>query len=257
MQNTLIYSTFYAIILLKHQMLYFINKMKGVMFMSSSLSKQTQENIINLIKLQSLQPGDKLPTEYELADSLNVGRSTIREAVKALASRNILIIKQGSGTFISSEMGITDDPLGLSLINNDTSLALDMINFRIIFEPETALLAAINATNQDVQRIEQTCYLVEDLIHSGKEYSKQDADFHEAIALASGNKIITRITKVIHLSVQKNIFVTEDSLVEDTLIYHRQITNAIKNNDPTGAKCGMIMHLNKLRNYIVNKQSQE
>ncbi len=219
-----------------------------------SLSDKTQHDIINIIKEHNLKSGDKLPTEYELTEILQVGRSTVREAVKALASRNVLSIRQGAGTFISSAMGITEDPLGLSLLQDSTSLALDMINFRIIFEPQMAMLAAINATSKDYNRIDETCSLVEKLIKSGKEYSKEDSDFHEAIALASGNKIIMRIIKVIHLSVQKNIFVTEDSLSDATLIYHRQITEAIKNNDPTGAQCGMIMHLNALRNYIIHKQ---
>lgn len=223
--------------------------------MSATLSKKAQDELIEIIKKNNLKPGDKLPTETELVNILNVGRSTVREAVKALASRNILTIRQGAGTFISPEMGITEDPLGLSLITKDTSLALDMINFRIIFEPEMAALAAINATSIDLNHIEHSCSVVEQLIKSNQEYSQEDSAFHEAIALASGNKIITRIIKVIYQSIQRNIFVTEDSLSSDTLIYHRQITTAIKNHDPVGARCGMIMHLNKLRDYIMKKNS--
>lgn len=230
---------------------------KGMLNMAVSLAAKIQDEIIKLIKENNLRPGDKLPTEYELAEILNVGRSTVREAVKALATRNILKIRQGAGTFISDDMGITEDPLGLSLLNEDASLALDMMNFRIIFEPEIALLAAINATKSDYQRIEETCSLVEKLIRKKAPYGKEDAAFHEAIALASGNKIITRIIKVVHLSVIKNIFVTNDSLSSDTLVYHRLIADSIKNNDPTGAKCAMIMHLNKLRDYMIRKQSRQ
>ena len=142
----------------------------------------------------------------ELADKLNVGRSTIREAVKALASRNILKIRQGSGTFISSDMGIVKDPLGLSLISNDINLAFDMINVRLIFEPEMAALAAINATDDDCAAIDKACSAVEKLINSNTEYSKEDSRFHEAVARASGNKVIDRINKVINSSIQKNIF---------------------------------------------------
>ncbi|WP_196604445.1 FadR/GntR family transcriptional regulator [Pectinatus haikarae] len=222
--------------------------------MSVSLSEITQQNIIQLIKTNALDAGDKLPTEYELADRLNVGRSTIREAVKALASRNILKIKQGAGTFVSSERGMIKDPLGLSLINDDVNLAFDMINVRLIFEPEMAALAATNATEDDCAAIGEACTVVEKLIENSNEYSTEDSAFHEAIARASGNKIIDRIVKVIHSSVQKNIFVTEDSLKNDTLIYHRQIFQAIKDNDIVGARCGMIMHLNNLRNFILKKR---
>lgn len=222
--------------------------------MSHPLSEITQQNIIKLIKDNDLNAGDKLPTEYELANQLNVGRSTIREAVKALASRNILKIKQGAGTFVSSEKGMIKDPLGLSLIRNDVNLAFDMINVRLMFEPEMAALAAMNATKDDCINIGKTCSVVEKLIKNNKEYGKEDSAFHEAIARASGNTIIDRIVKVIHSSVQKNIFVTEDSLRNDTIIYHRQIFQAITDNDIVGARYGMVMHLNNLRNLIVKKR---
>ena len=223
----------------------------------ASLVETVQQNIIQFIKSNSMAAGDKLPTEYELADKLNVGRSTIREAVKALASRNILKIKQGSGTFISSDMGIVKDPLGLSLISNDINLAFDMINVRLIFEPEMAALAAINAAVEDCEAIDNACTIVEKLMNNGKEYSKEDSHFHEVIARASGNKIIDRIIKVINSSIQKNIFVTEDSLRNDTLIYHRQIADAIKEHDSIGARCGMITHLNILRNYMVVQKRRQ
>lgn len=222
--------------------------------MSKHLSELAQQDIIELIKENQFKPGDKLPTEYELAAKLGVGRSTVREAVKALASRNVLKIKQGSGTFISAGMGMAKDPLGLSLMKNDIELAFDMINVRLIFEPDMAAMAAVNATDSDCKKMEEACLAVEKLIIAGKEYSKEDSIFHEKIARAGGNKIIDRIVRVIHSSVQKNIFVTEDSLKNDTLTYHRQILEAIRDHDIVGARCGMIMHLNNLRNLIIKKK---
>ena len=59
-----------------------------------------------------IQRGEKLPNEFELAESLNVGRGTIREAVKLLVSRNILEIRRGKGTFVAQEPGVADDPYG-------------------------------------------------------------------------------------------------------------------------------------------------
>ena len=67
------------------------------------------DKIIKLIVDDNLKIGDRLPNEYELADKLGVGRSTVREAIKALVSRNILEINRGSGTFI--KCGVAEDPL--------------------------------------------------------------------------------------------------------------------------------------------------
>ncbi|WP_334294249.1 FadR/GntR family transcriptional regulator [Lachnospira eligens] len=65
---------------------------------------------------EHLQPGDKLPNEAHLAKELNIGRSSLREAMKLLASRNIVTIRQGSGTYVASSPGVVDDPLGFTFI---------------------------------------------------------------------------------------------------------------------------------------------
>ena len=74
------------------------------------------EQIIGLIQEKNLQPGDRLPNEQELATLLEVGRSTLREAIRRLVTRNILVVRQGSGTYVSDQMGVPEDPLGLTFI---------------------------------------------------------------------------------------------------------------------------------------------
>lgn len=65
-----------------------------------SLPQKISEDIISLILEENLQPGDKLPNETILSERLNAGRSSVREAMKLLASRNIVTIRQGSGTIL-------------------------------------------------------------------------------------------------------------------------------------------------------------
>ena len=83
--------------------------------MQRPLVERTADAIIKFITSENLTAGDKLPNEYELAKTLDVGRSTIREAVRSLVSRNILEVRQGSGTYVSENTGISDDPLGFAL----------------------------------------------------------------------------------------------------------------------------------------------
>ncbi|MBP2855705.1 FadR family transcriptional regulator, partial [Acinetobacter baumannii] len=73
---------------------------------NKTLVEVTTDKILRYLKEMQLQVGDKLPNEYELSDYLEVGRSTVREAVRALASRNILEVRQGAGTFVSDKRGI-------------------------------------------------------------------------------------------------------------------------------------------------------
>lgn len=83
-----------------------------------SLAQQVASKMEEFIKEQRYKVGDKLPNEFELATELNVGRGTIREAIKLLAARNVVIIQRGKGTFVSENPGLTEDPLGLSFITD-------------------------------------------------------------------------------------------------------------------------------------------
>ena len=199
--------------------------------MSKSLVNITINKILNMIKEQKLKPNDKLPTVDELASAFSVGRSTIREALKVLSAQNIIVIKQGAGTFVSEKEGISRDPLGLEYISDDINVIFDMVTLRLIFEPEMASMAAQFATRKDIQDIKYYCEEVEQLIEQGEDYHKADAGFHIAIAKASGNGVIHKITQVIHSSIKKNIFMTDNILCKDTVIFHRRITNCIENGD--------------------------
>lgn len=219
--------------------------------MSKSLVNITINKILNMIKEQKLKPNDKLPTVDELASAFSVGRSTIREALKVLSAQNIIVIKQGAGTFVSEKEGISRDPLGLEYISDDINVIFDMVTLRLIFEPEMASMAAQFATRKDIQDIKYYCEEVEQLIEQGEDYHKADAGFHIAIAKASGNGVIHKITQVIHSSIKKNIFMTDNILCKDTVIFHRRITKCIDDGDINGAKYAMINHLDAQRQYLI------
>lgn len=220
--------------------------------MSKSLVNITINKILNMIKEQKLKPNDKLPTVDELASAFSVGRSTIREALKVLSAQNIIVIKQGAGTFVSEKEGISRDPLGLEYISDDINVIFDMVTLRLIFEPEMASMAAQFATRKDIQDIKYYCEEVEQLIEQGEDYHKADAGFHIAIAKASGNGVIHKITQVIHSSIKKNIFMTDNILCKDTVIFHRRIIDCIENGDISGAKYAMINHLDAQRRFLID-----
>ena len=224
---------------------------------SKSLSEIAAEQIIEFIKDNKMLPGDRLATEYELAEKLNVGRSTVREAFKTLASRNILEIRHGAGTFISSKRGIPNDPLGLTFIYDNNRLALDLLDVRLLFEPEMAALAAIHATRVQCKEIDNQMHIVEDLINKDLDHSEADMKFHYLIAEASGNVVIRNLIPIIHSSIEKSIKVTNNSLRENAKIYHRKIVEAIKSGDIQGSRFSMMTHLNANREYIIQKHKEE
>ena len=217
------------------------------------LSNTVEEQIIAMIHAKGMKPGDKLANEYELAKLLQVGRGTVREAIKSLVSKNILVVRQGSGTFVSPRQGVPSDPLGLAFAKKDKSLALDLLEVRLILEPEIAAIAAVRATDEDVQRLEFQCAKVEKLIQEKKPYHQQDVLFHQYIAQGSQNQVVNTLVPVIYSSTSLNIDLTHNGLLKNTLQYHRQLVDTIRHHDPQGARYAMICHLAENRRNIAEK----
>jgi DNA-binding FadR family transcriptional regulator len=207
------------------------------------LGEQTSERIIQLIIDNGWEAGDKLPNEYELANMLNVGRSTIREAVKALVSRNILEIRRGAGTYISEKGGIADDPLGLTFVKDKFKLAVDLLEVRFMIEPSIAAIAAVKAAEEEIQQMSDLCDEIEELILKGEPYREKDIEFHTAIAKSSKNLVVGNLIPIINSSITIFMDITNQKLRSETIETHREVLNAIKARDSNGARDAMYLHL--------------
>jgi len=210
---------------------------------AKSLVEQISERIIQLIMDNDWQVGDKLPNEYDLADMLNVGRSTIREVIKALVSRNVLEIRRGAGTFISQKCGIADDPLGLTFVKDKFKLALDLLEVRFMIEPSIASIAAIKATDEEIEEMSSLCDEIDSLILRNEPYLEKDIEFHTAIAKSSKNLVMVNLIPIINSSIAIFIDITNQKLRNETIETHREILNSIKKHDSNGAHDAMLLHL--------------
>lgn len=212
-------------------------------YISKSLPEQIAEKITHYIIENNLQVGDKIPNEFELGEILGAGRSSIREAVRILASRNILVIKQGAGTFVADNTGVSADPLGLIFTKDRYKLAKDLIQVRIILEPEIAAIAANKATEENIKEIYDHCGKVEELINSRQNHMLEDVKFHEAIARCTDNIVIEKLIPIINTSVAVFANITSRQLREETITTHRAIADAIAGHNSEDAKHAMTMHM--------------
>lgn len=210
---------------------------------NKSLPKDISDKIVKYIIEEKLNPGDRLPNEYELMQLYGVGRNTIRESLKILSSRNIITIKQGSGTYISQKAGVSDDPLGLSLILDREKLINDILDFRIIIEPTIAELAAQNATEENIRNLEKILNTMESKVNNRENFLESDQLFHIELAKISNNIIISKIIPIITEGIK--IFATEVSETEytQTLLSHKKLFNAVKDHKPKDAKDIMAFHI--------------
>lgn len=220
-----------------------------------ALAERVAERLFQHLLDEKTAPGTKLPNEYELANRFGVSRGTIREAVRLLASRGILRIKHGSGTYVVSLMPLQVDPLGLDAIEDRVQLALDLTDVRLMLEPGIAEMAARNRTAEEAARLSEYCDAVRKKIEAGEDYLSEDMNFHYYIAKCSHNMVVEPLMPIIDLAVISIANITRRELLNATIDTHREILNGILNQDPQAARAAMSMHL--AMNRVVIQHAQE
>lgn len=208
------------------------------------------DKIIDLIESKELLPGEKLPSEQELMKELNVGRGTIREAIKSLVSRNIVEIRRGVGTFVAKNTEVVEDPLGFSFINNKKKLVKDSMDVRLLLEPSIARWAARNATDSEILEIIELSKRIEKAILNDEDYSDLDVEFHTKIANSSRNLVVENLIPILNMNIRSLIDVTHAVLREHTILSHKKIANAIKERDEEMAERLMREHIEINQNYL-------
>lgn len=226
-------------------------KLKTLNYSQKLLPQRAAEQITEMIADRQLKAGDKLPNEFEMASQLNVGRGTIREAVKILVSRNVVEIRRGSGTFVCDNPGVLEDPFGFAFVEDKQRLALDLCEFRMVVEPEMAAMAAERATDEEIKRMEEAALEVEELCRKHQDHMQKDIRFHELIAQGTKNQVMPNVIPVIQSAIGLFITVTDSSLKDETVKTHRMIMEAIKNHNPEAAKAAMVKHLESNRTRII------
>ena len=210
---------------------------------TKTLAEQVADGLMNLIQETPYKAGDKLPTEKELCESTGAGRNTVREALKILASRNVLEIRQGAGTFVSEKQGIPDDPLGFSMVNDHVKLTKDLLQVRIMLEPQIAALAAQCAKEHEIKELEEILEEMEAAMKKREDYSELDTKFHTKIAQCTHNIVMENLLPVIGKGVA--VFAKEVAQTEydRTWISHRKIFCYIRDHKPFEAEMEMQYHL--------------
>ncbi len=214
------------------------------------------DKIIEEIRDKDMKAGDRLPNEYQLAEELGVSRSTVREAIRRLVSRNVLEVRQGSGTFVSEKHGIPEDPLGLMFIGGEHKVALELLDVRLMLEPEICALVAAKATEEQVAHLREMADEMERLIRNNEPYGEVDISMHSYIAECSGNSVLGNLIPIITSSIRADIRATNDEHRLHTLEHHRQFVEAIARHDPIGARASMVTHLNVNRDYMARQLEQ-
>lgn len=174
----------------------------------------------------------------------------LREAMRALASRNVITIRQGSGSYVSATPGMIDDPFGLTFVEDKQKMIKDLMEIRFLIEPSIAAMAAIRADETDIQNILTACENAEKLLLANKNHTEKDIAFHAAIALSSKNIVVPKLVPIINSSIPLISDSKEYTLRDETIETHREIADAIAAHDAVRAHDAMYLHLIYNRKHI-------
>lgn len=201
-----------------------------------------------------LQPGEKLPTERELAARFNVSRTSVREALRKLEIKGIIEIKQGSGSFIKTpECHTLGDDLSSTIIKTEKKLIYEMLELRQALEVECAFLASQRATSEDLERIGKALEMMVQVKNDVELGIQADLSFHINIVLASHNSIFLQLFQTLSEHMQDTIRATRRQRLKDpertqeTIDEHKEIYLAIAAGDANQAKQLMEKHIKQIR----------
>jgi GntR family transcriptional regulator, transcriptional repressor for pyruvate dehydrogenase complex len=198
-----------------------------------------------IVEEDHLRPGDKLPSERELSERLKVGRSSVREALRALELLGLITTRRGEGTFIQNyRHNKLFDILGYYLLR-DRKTGKDLLEMRVLLELDAVELACERATDKHFSDMERSIDRASEKWGQGIVPVEEDLDFHRTIARAGKNSILHRIwTPLVEYSktVQESSFLKESSLDKLTSD-HLGIMEAIRQKNKEVAVRRMREHL--------------
>lgn len=225
----------------------------------SNLPDKIIEQIKNIIIKGRLQPGDKLPSERELAERFSVGRTTVREAMKALSYAGI-IKKVREGTIVNRNVSnFFIDSLTQMLIMKHLDFE-DLFETREVLEVKLAGFAAQRATIEDIEIIGNILKeMSEKANHDTHDFVTADIRFHEAIAEAAQNRVLYEIFIAVRLLLRKaqEEVVKYPGIMKRSLKYHQQIFEAIKKQNVLKAERAMFAHIDDVEKALMSLEVLE
>jgi len=226
--------------------------------MADTQSKRTliYETVIEHIKAQlingELNPGTRLPTVAALAEQLEVGQASVREAYRILENMGILEVTQGRGTFVSAEINQSGGVLRHFQLVEQQTLS-HLLETRKLLEPGIAALAAQRASRAEAQAILNAALEMERLAQQGEDFIEPDVHFHELILLAAHNPVVTKIFSALSdfLLDSRRLSSRIPGATEKAIHFHKLIALAIREGNASTSQALMHQHVEDVERDIL------
>ncbi len=216
--------------------------------------EEVAQRIERLI-LKKLRPGDKLPSERELAEVLSVSRGSVRDAIRGLELRGLVEPRQGAGTIVcEAPAEALPNPI-VNALSRRRERVSELLDFRKMLEPPLAARAALHVSADEISEMGEILQRQEKKVVQGDTAVAEDAEFHYSIALASGNSVVLKVLDVVMdlLRDTRERTLQVDGRQEKSLAGHRRILAAIRRHDPDAAQLAMRQHIEDVEEIVFNK----
>ena len=195
-----------------------------------------------------LKPGDRLPAERELAERLQVSRSSLREAMRALELQGLVVSRPGAGTFVSTDSLDTLNAIIVSSLTGARNTLNNIFEVRHLLEPQIAALAAERATQEDTQRMADALEQQERQLARGETGVEGDTAFHFAVVQATQNWALVQVMSTISdiLRQSRDQSLQTPGRPQRSLASHKQMLDMIQERDVEGAMSAMEHHISEV-----------
>jgi GntR family transcriptional repressor for pyruvate dehydrogenase complex len=215
---------------------------------NAGVAQSVVSRILDLVRTGMLRAGDRLPSERELIDILNISRPSLREALRALSMLGVVDTRHGGGAYITDlEARTLLAPLDFFLSLSHSNLA-DTFESRRIVEIEIVRKAALKATSEDVGALEGMLSAHEKVLSDPVGFRILDSRFHARLSAIAGNVVLERIAYGLYnmgLDIRRRA--TENvALIRRSLGEHTKIVAAISTKDAEAAADAMAAHLDHI-----------
>ena len=216
------------------------------------MNEIVSEYIKNYILENKLSAGDPLPPETHLVGKLSVGRSSVREAIKALQSLGIVEVRHGDGLYVREyNFDPVLETIGFGMQFNTSTLS-EMAQIRFLLEGAVIKDVVTKISESDIRQLEEIMEVWRLRVENNEPFSDVDEDFHRTLYTIIENQTLVKLLEVFWIAFEN----LDDQLVDDSqpakLDYdnHMSLLDAVKTRDPNLAQERLMHHFEHLQNRI-------
>ena len=220
------------------------------------LSSKLLATFKQLISDGAIVPGGRLPPEREMASSLKVSRGSLRQVLKMLEIMGVVSQRVGDGTYLNAAApAILAEPMEFLLLLDGISFG-EIMDARLIVEPEIAARAAARATPQQVEALNRSLVQMEASGERHEQLIEGDLEFHRIIFQMAANRVCSLMFSIVHESLHSLMELTSQMVdLQHTALLHRRIYNAIRKGEAEEARARMFAHLTDAKRLLMRSHA--